>query len=89
MLAFEIIDVFSDRAYAGNQLAVVYDGQNLTDGQMQAIAQEFGYSETSFILPPTVDGADYRARIFTPPRSCPSPGTPRSARRWRWCVPVE
>lgn len=76
MLSFEIIDVFTDRAYAGNQLAVVYDGQDLTDGQMQAIAQEFGYSETSFILPPTVDGADYRARIFTPAEELPFAGHP-------------
>lgn len=76
MLPFEIIDVFSDRAYAGNQLAVVYDGRDLTDAQMQAIAQEFGYSETSFILPPTVDGADYRARIFTPAEELPFAGHP-------------
>ncbi|SDD30213.1 PhzF family phenazine biosynthesis protein [Glycomyces harbinensis] len=76
MLPFEIYDVFSDRAYAGNQLAVVYGGRNLTTGQMQAIAKEFGFSETSFVLPATVPGADYRARIFTPAEELPFAGHP-------------
>ena len=76
MLPFEIIDVFSDRAYAGNQLAVVHDAGDLTSGQMQAIAREFEYSETSFILPATVEGADYRARIFTPEEELPFAGHP-------------
>ncbi|WP_030157395.1 PhzF family phenazine biosynthesis protein [Glycomyces sp. NRRL B-16210] len=76
MLPFAIYDVFSDRAYAGNQLAVVYDGQALDTAQMQAIAQEFGFSETVFVLPPTTAEADYRARIFTPAEELPFAGHP-------------
>ncbi|GAB3645025.1 PhzF family phenazine biosynthesis protein [Glycomyces tarimensis] len=76
MLAFEIVDVFTERPYAGNQLAVVYDGESLTTGQMQAIAQEFGFSETSFVLAATTDEADYRARIFTPTEELPFAGHP-------------
>ena len=76
MLPFEIYDVFSDRAYAGNQLAVVYDGQGLRNDQMQTIALEFGFSETVFVLPPTAEGADYLARIFTPAEELPFAGHP-------------
>ncbi|MCD0447124.1 PhzF family phenazine biosynthesis protein [Glycomyces sp. A-F 0318] len=76
MLPFEIYDVFSDRAYAGNQLAVVYGGRDLAAAQMQAIAKEFGFSETSFVLPATEAGADYRARIFTPAEELPFAGHP-------------
>ncbi|HEX2143383.1 MAG TPA: PhzF family phenazine biosynthesis protein [Glycomyces sp.] len=76
MLPFAIYDVFSDTAYAGNQLAVVYDGKDLTAAQMQAIALEFGFSETVFVLPPTADGADYLARIFTPAEELPFAGHP-------------
>jgi trans-2,3-dihydro-3-hydroxyanthranilate isomerase len=76
MLPFAIYDVFSDRAYAGNQLAVVYDGHDLTTAQMQAIALEFGYSETVFVLPADAAGADYLARIFTPAEELPFAGHP-------------
>jgi trans-2,3-dihydro-3-hydroxyanthranilate isomerase len=76
MLPFDIVDVFSDRAYAGNQLAVVYDGEALSTGQMQAVANEFGFSETVFVLPATVAVADYRARIFTPAEELPFAGHP-------------
>jgi trans-2,3-dihydro-3-hydroxyanthranilate isomerase len=76
MLPFEIVDVFTDRPYAGNQLAVVYEAEALSTEQMQAIAVEFGYSETSFVLPPTTDEADYRARIFTPTEELPFAGHP-------------
>lgn len=76
MLPFEIYDVFSDRPYAGNQLAVVYGGRDLTTAQMQAVAKEFGFSETSFVLPATAEGADYRARIFTPAEELPFAGHP-------------
>ncbi|THV41086.1 PhzF family phenazine biosynthesis protein [Glycomyces buryatensis] len=76
MITFEIVDVFTDRAYAGNQLAVVYGAEDLAPAQMQAIAAEFGYSETSFILPGTTAGADYRARIFTPAEELPFAGHP-------------
>lgn len=76
MLPFAIYDVFSDRAYAGNQLAVVFDGQELTTAQMQAIALEFNFSETVFVLPAAAPGADYLARIFTPAEELPFAGHP-------------
>ena len=46
------VDVFTDRAFGGNQLAVVLDAAGLSTAQMQAFATEFNYSETTFVLPP-------------------------------------
>ena len=46
------VDVFTDRAFGGNPLAVVLDAEGLSTEQMQAIATEFNYSETTFVLPP-------------------------------------
>jgi PhzF family phenazine biosynthesis protein len=60
------VDVFSAEAYFGNPVAVVLDGLGLTDEQMQRVASWTNLSETTFVLPPTVPAADYRARIFTP-----------------------
>ena len=74
-LRYEIVDVFTDRPYAGNPLAVVLDAQELEGGQMQAIAREFNLSETTFVLPPS-QGADYRVRIFTGSEELPFAGHP-------------
>lgn len=63
---FVLVDVFTERPLAGNQLAVLMDADGLTDRQMQAIALEFGYSETTFVLPPRRDRAAWRLRSFTP-----------------------
>lgn len=76
MISYEIVDVFTDRAFAGNPLAVVFGAETLTDAGMQAIAAEFNLSETAFVLPPTQDGATYRVRIFTPLRELPYAGHP-------------
>lgn len=76
MLPFAIYDVFSAHAYAGNQLAVVFDGGDLTAAQMQSIALEFNFSETVFVLPATAPEADYLARIFTPAEELPFAGHP-------------
>jgi trans-2,3-dihydro-3-hydroxyanthranilate isomerase len=73
-LHFELWDVFTDKALAGNQLAVISDATGLSTAQMQAIAREFNLSETSFILPS--DKADVRARFFTPARELPMAGHP-------------
>ena len=62
---FHQVDVFSARAGAGNPLAVVFDAEDLDDGQMQAIASWANLAETTFILPPTSREAHYRVRIFT------------------------
>jgi trans-2,3-dihydro-3-hydroxyanthranilate isomerase len=75
-LAYEIVDVFTDRAFSGNPLAVVYDADELSTEQMQALAREFHLSETVFIQAPTRSEATYRARIFTTARELPFAGHP-------------
>lgn len=75
-LAYEIVDVFTDRPFAGNPLAVVFGAEGLVTEQMQALALEFNLSETVFVLPPTQVGATYRARIFTPAEELPFAGHP-------------
>lgn len=81
-LRFEIVDVFTDRPFAGNQLAVVYGGEVLPGAAMQALAAEFGFAETVFPLPPTTPGADYRLRIFTPSAELPFAGHPSVGAAW-------
>ena len=70
------VDVFTDRAFGGNQLAVVLDAGGLTTVQMQAIATEFNYSETTFVLPPRDSKNDAWVRIFTVNRELPFAGHP-------------
>jgi len=74
--SFLTCDVFADRRFGGNQLAVVLDAAGLSDAQMQAVAREFNYSETVFVLPPTDPKHAARARIFTPMRELPFAGHP-------------
>src|SRR5215218_10251100 len=76
MLDYVIVDVFAARAYAGNPLAVVFDADDLSTEQCQALAFEFHLSETSFLCTPTEPGADYRVRIFTPFAELPFAGHP-------------
>jgi trans-2,3-dihydro-3-hydroxyanthranilate isomerase len=70
------IDVFTDRAFGGNPLAVVLDGGGLSTAQMQSIASEFNYSETTFVLPPRDRANDAQVRIFTVNRELPFAGHP-------------
>lgn len=70
------VDVFTERAFAGNPLAVVTDARGLGPEQMQAIAAEFGYPETTFVLPPEDPAHTARVRIFTPRREIPFAGHP-------------
>jgi trans-2,3-dihydro-3-hydroxyanthranilate isomerase len=74
-LAYEIVDVFTDRPYAGNPLAVVFGAEALAGDQMRTLAREFNLSETVFVLP-SAAGATYRARIFTPETELPFAGHP-------------
>lgn len=60
------VDVFTDRPFGGNPLAVIPDARGLSDAQMQAIAREFNYSEQTFVLPPADPAMTARVRIFTP-----------------------
>lgn len=69
-------DVFTDRAFGGNPLAVLPDARGLTTGQMHAIAREFNYSETTFVLPPQSGAHTRRVRIFTPGGEVPFAGHP-------------
>ena len=73
---YVIYDVFTDRALAGNPLAVVFDGEGLDDTAMQAIAGEFNLSETVFIGPADNPAHAARLRIFTPGRELPFAGHP-------------
>jgi trans-2,3-dihydro-3-hydroxyanthranilate isomerase len=75
-LDYEVVDVFAPRAFAGNPLAVVFDADELSTEQCQAMANEFHLSETSFLSAPTEPGADYRVRIFTPFAELPFAGHP-------------
>src|SRR6185312_11035681 len=70
------VDVFTDRAFGGNPLAVVLDAGGLSTAQMQAIAREFNYSETTFVLPPKDPAHDAQVRIFTVNREIPFAGHP-------------
>jgi trans-2,3-dihydro-3-hydroxyanthranilate isomerase len=70
------VDVFTDRPFGGNPLAVVLDAGGLSTAQMQAIATEFNYSETTFVLPPRETGHDAEVRIFTVNREIPFAGHP-------------
>jgi trans-2,3-dihydro-3-hydroxyanthranilate isomerase len=70
------VDVFTDRPFGGNQLAVVLDAQGLSTAQMQAIAIEFNYSETTFVLPPREAAHDAEVRIFTVTTELPFAGHP-------------
>ena len=63
---YVVADVFTDTPFLGNPVAVVLDAEDLSTGQMQRIAVEFGYSETTFILPPEIAAHTARVRIFTP-----------------------
>ncbi|HWM49298.1 MAG TPA: PhzF family phenazine biosynthesis protein [Xanthobacteraceae bacterium] len=65
-LPFATLDVFTERRYAGNPLAVVFDADALDGAAMQAIAREFSHPETVFVLRPEQPGSTARVRIFTP-----------------------
>jgi trans-2,3-dihydro-3-hydroxyanthranilate isomerase len=73
---FYTLDVFTERRFGGNPLAVVLDADDLTVWQMQAIAREFNLSETVFVQRPTLADALVRVRIFTPTRELPFAGHP-------------
>jgi len=75
-LHYVTADVFTDRRFGGNQLAVILDADGLSDAQMLAVTREFNYSESTFVLPPAHDGESVRVRIFTPGGEVPFAGHP-------------
>jgi trans-2,3-dihydro-3-hydroxyanthranilate isomerase len=84
-LPYDIVDVFTDRPFAGNQLAVVHGADRLTTEQCLALAREFGYSETTFPSSEAPDGRqgrEYATRIFTPEQEIPFAGHPTLGTAW-------
>ena len=75
-LAYHLLDVFAERPFAGNPLAVIPDAEGLRPEQMQAIAREFNLSETAFVLAPRDQVHTARLRIFTPTIELPFAGHP-------------
>ena len=74
--AFQTVDVFTDRAFGGNPLAVFPDATGIDDAGMQALAAEFNLSETAFVLPPADAAHDARVRIFNRTAEMPFAGHP-------------
>ena len=74
--AFVQVDVFTGEGYDGNPVAVVLESDGLTEDEMRRFARWTNLSETTFVLPPTTDDADYRLRIFTPTKELPFAGHP-------------
>jgi trans-2,3-dihydro-3-hydroxyanthranilate isomerase len=70
------VDVFTDRVFGGNGLAVFLDGNGLTDAEMQSIAREMNQSESTFVMPPRDGDRGPRIRIFTPGQELPFAGHP-------------
>ena len=79
---FVQVDVFTDRVFGGNPLAVFLDGRGLDDAAMQQIAREMNLSETVFLLPPSRPDCAAALRIFTPAREVPFAGHPTIGTAW-------
>jgi len=79
---FVQVDVFTDRVFGGNPLAVFPDAEGLSDQEMQQLALEMNLSETTFVLPPEAEGADFKVRIFTPAAELPFAGHPVVGTHW-------
>ncbi len=74
--AYETVDVFTQTRFGGNQLAVFTDARGLSDAEMQSLAAEMNYSETTFVLPPSDPANTARVRIFTRSHEMPFAGHP-------------
>ena len=75
-LVYEHVDVFTDKPFGGNQLAVFHSPGSLTKHQMQLIAREMNFSETTFVFPSRSPGVEAKVRIFTPGEEMPFAGHP-------------
>src|SRR5436190_19123027 len=80
--AFVTVDVFTDRRFGGNPLAVFPDARGLADADMQALAAEFNLSETTFVLPPADPANTARVRIFNRRHEMPFAGHPNVGTGW-------
>lgn len=83
-MLLDLVDVFGSGPLSGNPLAVVRGGDGLSDAQMQRLTQWLGFSETTFLLPPTDPQADYRVRIFYPAGELPFAGHPTLGTAHAW-----
>jgi trans-2,3-dihydro-3-hydroxyanthranilate isomerase len=79
---FVQVDVFTDRPFGGNPLAVFPEAHGLTTEEMQSLAREMNLSETTFVLPPSDPAADFKVRIFTPAKEVPFAGHPVVGTHW-------
>ena len=77
-----IVDVFTERALTGNQLAVVLDADDIPPDVMQRVAREMNFSETTFVMAPSQPGHAARVRIFTPSTELPFAGHPTVGTAW-------
>lgn len=82
--AFMQVDVFTDEPYGGNPVGVVLEGDGLTERQMQRITSWANLSETTFVLPPSDESADYQVRIFSPMGELPFAGHPTLGTAHAW-----
>jgi len=76
------VDVFTDRPFGGNPLAVFPEAEGLTTEEMQRLAREMNLSESTFVLPPQAPEADFKVRIFTPATELPFAGHPVVGTHW-------
>ena len=76
------VDVFTDKPFGGNPLAVFHKAQGLTIEEMQCLAREMNLSESTFVLPSKISGADFKVRIFTPAKELPFAGHPIIGTHW-------
>jgi PhzF family phenazine biosynthesis protein len=81
---FQQVDVFTEEPGRGNPVAVVLDGERLSDEEMQVFAAWTNLSETTFVLPPADPAADYRVRIWTPDGELPFAGHPTLGTAHAW-----
>ena len=81
---FRQVDVFAEEPFAGNPVAVVHGADGLADEEMRLFARWTNLSETTFLLPPTDERADYRVRIFTPMQELPFAGHPTLGTAHAW-----
>ncbi|HEY8677318.1 MAG TPA: PhzF family phenazine biosynthesis isomerase [Candidatus Dormibacteraeota bacterium] len=80
--AIRIVDVFTDRPFTGNQLAVVLNADDISGETMQDVAREMNFSETTFVLTPQARSSAARVRIFTPAAELPFAGHPTVGTAW-------
>jgi PhzF family phenazine biosynthesis protein len=83
-LPFYLVDVFTETAFGGNPLPVIFGGEDMPTDEMLRLTRWMNHSETTFVVKPTDPKADYRVRIFTPDREMPFAGHPTLGTCFAW-----